>query len=112
MFLSLQHTRRLLLPDVVYGTYFILFSDLIVKFAIFVSISFAVICCFSKYYVLRIASWNGYIIDEVILVTARSKAWVCGRLFAWDCEFVSNQVHPFLYLVSVVFCHLVVPASV
>jgi hypothetical protein len=61
--------------------------------------------------VSQIAVWNDYIIDEPIPVTARSKAWVCGQLFDWDCELESNRVHPFLYLLCVVFCHLKVSAS-
>jgi len=61
--------------------------------------------------VLRIATWNDYIIDEPIPVTAKFKVWVCGRLIAWDCEFESNRVHVFLYLICVVFCHLEVSTS-
>jgi hypothetical protein len=90
---------------------FILFSDLIMKFVNFLSLSCAVLCCSRNYCMLRIAIWNDYIIYEPNPVTARYKAWVCGRLFPWECEFESNRVYPFLYLVSVVFCHLEVSAS-
>ena len=107
-----QITTHMMSPITRRCVWNIFLSGLIIKFANLFSISYAALCCSSDYCVLRIARWNGYIIDEPIPVTARSKAWVCGRLFAWNCEFESNGVHPFLYLISVVFCHLVVSASV
>jgi hypothetical protein len=91
---------------------FFLFSDLIMRFANFFSLSCAFLCRSTNYCVLRIVILNDYIIEEQITVIARSKAWVCGLLFAWDCEFESNRVHPFLYLVIVVFFYLEVSASV
>jgi hypothetical protein len=70
----------------------------------FFSHSCAVFCFSSNNYLLRIARWDDYIIDEPISVTAVSKAWVCGRLFAWGCGFEFNRVNPFLSVVSVVCC--------
>jgi hypothetical protein len=83
--------------------FFFLSSDLIMRIAQSFSLSCAVLCCSNKSYVLRIAWWNDSVINEPISVAGRSKAWDSVRLFAWNCGFESNRVHPFLSLVIVVW---------
>ena len=90
---------------------FFMSSDLIMRIANFFSFFCAVLWCSTNYYVLRIAWWSDYIIDEPISVAWPSEPWESGRLFAWDCGFESNRVHPFLSLVSVVCCLEEVPVS-
>ena len=44
-------------------------------------------------------------------MAGRSKAWVCGCLCVWDCEFEYNRITPFLSLELVVCFQVEVTVS-
>jgi hypothetical protein len=44
-------------------------------------------------------------------VAGRSKAWVSGSFFLWDCDFESNRVHQFISHDFVMCCQAEVTAS-